>query len=302
MNRPVIAIIAHPEKLGGLLSLLDHSKLNVLLGSEVSDTRNVRLALVAFEGPDINPPASPWLAWEKTGDPAMISKAYHVGARAVFPQETSIDIIADAINRAVIELTQSGNASAVQKFVNCQRGEIILLDSHEVLSVQEGIVATTMIHHDGKDALLGMSGAGQIIVGHPDDACHIQLVAYTDSKVMIESWQTAIKHPGFPAKIKQRLQQMEGWSAMQARPSLAERVLGILGLLAGQFGYVHDKGIVIDVRITHVQLASAIGSTRTSITRVISELRDAGKIRIVSQNGEDRYCLCDENLVEKHEC
>ena len=89
---------------------------------------------------------------------------------------------------------------------------------------------------------------------------------------------------------------------MQARPSLPQRVLGILGLLAGQFGWVQEQGTLIDVRITHAQLASAVGSTRTSITRVLSELRDTGKIMIVSAQGEDRYCLCDKNLAEDHKC
>jgi CRP-like cAMP-binding protein len=179
---------------------------------------------------------------------------------------------------------------------------MILLEADAVLRVEDGILATTMIHQDGAEVLLGLSGKGQIVVAHPEDDCHIQIVAHTDAKVQIEPWETAAGQPDFSMKLRVRLQQMEGWAAMQARPSLPQRVLGILGLLAGQFGCVQEQGTLIDVRVTHAQLASAAGATRTSITRVLGELRDAGKIMILSAQGEDRFCLCDKNLTEDHQC
>lgn len=302
MNRPILAIVANPENINKLLLHLDYSKYNVLLGSDTSITGYTRLALISIEGQDIKHLDSPWLAWDQTDDPVMISKAYQAGARAVFPKEIPLKTIAETINRTISELTPHSIPPESQKHHSYHRGELILLKTNEVLFVQDGIVATTMVHQDGKDVLLGMSGKGELIIGHPDDTCHIQIIAYTDSVVEIESWENAVEQPGFSEKMKQRLQRMEGWSAMQARPSLPQRVLGILGLLAGQFGQAHDQGTIIDVRITHTQLASALGSTRTSITRILSELRNNGKIMILSINGEDRYCLCDQSLVEKHDC
>ena len=302
MNRPVIIIDADLDNMRSLFLYLDFSKYNVFFGIDISISQNTRLALISIGSKEITPPSCTWLAWDKTGDPFIIAKAYQAGAKVVFPKETPANIIAEAINRQAEEFHFQSPAPAAHKYQSYHRGELVQLYPNEVLYIKEGILATTMIHQDGKDVLLGMSGKEEIIIGHPDDTCRIQIVAYTNSKIEIEPWERAIRQPGFPDKMKQRLQQMEGWAAMQARPSLSERVLGILGLLAGQFGYAHELGILIDVRITHAQLASALGSTRTSITRTLSELRDSGKIKILSLNGEDRYCLRDENLVERHVC
>ncbi|MBK7450196.1 MAG: Crp/Fnr family transcriptional regulator [Anaerolineales bacterium] len=177
---------------------------------------------------------------------------------------------------------------------------MILLEADAVLHVEDGILATTMIHQDGVEVLLGLSGRGQIVVAHPDDNCHIQIVAHTEAKVQIEPWDAAASAPDFLAKLRARLQQMEGWAAMQARPSLQQRVLGLLGLLSEQFGAVSPQGTLIDVRITHGQLAAAVGATRTSITRVLSELRALGRVAMVSKDGEDLFCLVGQPEQHSH--
>jgi hypothetical protein len=157
-----------------------------------------------------------------------------------------------------------------------------------------------MIHQDGVEVLLGLSGKGQIVVAHPDDNCHIQIIAHTEAKVKIEPWDVAAEQTDFLAKLRARLQQMEGWAAMQARPSLQQRVLGLLGLLSEQFGLASKQGVLIDVRMTHGQLAAAVGATRTSITRVLSELRAQGRVSTVNKDGEDLFCLVEQPDRHSH--
>ena len=78
---------------------------------------------------------------------------------------------------------------------------------------------------------------------------------------------------------------------MQARPYLDQRVLGILSLLAEQFGISHPNGTLIDLRLTHAQLAVAVGATRTTITRVLGELRAAGKLSADGSGRAERFVL-----------
>jgi len=125
-------------------------------------------------------------------------------------------------------------------------------------------------------------------------------VAHTEAKVKIEPWDVVASTPDFLAKLRARLQQMEGWAAMQARPSLQQRVLGLLGLLSEQFGVASKQGVLIDVRMTHGQLAAAVGATRTSITRVLSELRAQGRVSMVSKDGEDLFCLVEKPEHHSH--
>ena len=84
---------------------------------------------------------------------------------------------------------------------------------------------------------------------------------------------------------------MEAWAAMQARPHFDQRVLGILSLLAEQFGVTTQEGQVVDVRITHTQLASAVGATRTTITRTLRDLRHQNKLSIIATADGERFCL-----------
>ena len=276
---------------------------DLLFSSSVSTTKNATLTLINLTEPELQKiPLSPWVAWDQTGDAEVIAKAYKAGARAVFPKETAIHIIVSSIQPMMKEL-QKGNSTPDQgRQYTYHRGDLIFWESNSVIHVAEGVLATTMILQDGAETLLGLSGPGQIVVSHPADNCHIRIVAHTDAKVRIEPWEMAVLQPGFPKKLRDRLQQMEGWSAMQARSSLSERVLGALGLLAGQFGCVEPQGILVDVRITHAQLALAVGVPRTSITRVIGELRDTGKIRVVSVDGQDRFYLCDKTIATNYHC
>jgi len=301
MSILTFAVIATPANANVLLQHLAGFEFNLLVSSDSSTTANAALTLICLDTLEISQlPISPWLAWDQTGDPQVVSRAYQAGARAVFPKETPINVIVDAIRRTMGELLQKSATPKQRRQRVYRRGEMILLETDAVLNIEDGILATTMIHQDGAEVLLGLSGKGQIVVAHPDDNCHIQIVAHTDSNISIEPWDVAAKHPDFPMKLRARLQQVEGWAAMQARPSLQQRILGLLGLLAEQFGSSSENGTLIEVRITHNLLANAAGATRTSITRALSELRAQGRITIVSRNGEDLFCLADTSEHHYH--
>jgi CRP-like cAMP-binding protein len=68
-------------------------------------------------------------------------------------------------------------------------------------------------------------------------------------------------------------------------------VLGILSLLAEQFGEAGPDGEIITVRITHMQLASAVGATRTTITRTLGDLKNQGRLAMLQTADGERFCL-----------
>lgn len=232
-----------------------------------------------------------WVAWNQSDDLAVTLAAYQAEARAVFPPETPPEVIAQSIRRAMDESRQAKAAPHEAVLRHYQRGDLILLEADIVLQIRSGVLATTMIHQDGTAVLLGLSGPGQLLIAHPTDNCHIEIVAHTDALVTLQDWEIAERQPDFTKKLRARLQQMEGWAAMQARPYLDQQILGILGLLAAQFGHPCTEGIMIDVRITHAQLASAVGANRTSISRVLGELRLAGKLLSTGKAENERFCL-----------
>lgn len=172
-----------------------------------------------------------------------------------------------------------------------RQGDLIPLPDDAVLEVQEGVIALTALHADGAEVLLGLFGPGQLLTGHPASGCAIELTAQTEVEVRVHAWSEAVRQPELAERLRRRLRQMEDWASMQARPNMEQRVLGILGLLAEQFGRPHPRGLLIDIRLTHSQIASAVGGTRATVTRLISQLRRRGVLTVVPGADGGRFCL-----------
>lgn len=170
-------------------------------------------------------------------------------------------------------------------------GERILLGPESVLEVLSGVVVLTILHEDGAEVLLGLFGPGQVMAGHSKDASCLQLYAHADTEVWVQPWSKAVLQPGFADRLRDRLRTMEAWAAMQARPSIERRLFGILSLLAEQFGRPTSRGVEIDVGITQLQLASAVGATRSTVTRLLGRLRRRGQLIAVRSGRGERYCL-----------
>ncbi len=239
--------------------------------------------------------SAPWLSCNATRDAGSSTAAYKAGALAVLPWDAPPDLVQRTVERLLATFVPVRNSSGARR--RWQRhyrpGERILLDAESTLEVEEGVVALTVIHDDGAEVLLGLYGPGQILAGHPEDTCCIQLYAHAAAKVRIQSWPETVGQAGAAERLRDRLRHLEAWAAMQARPQIEQRLLGILSLLAEQFGRATPRGMVIDVRITHAQLASAVGATRATVTRRIGLLRRRGLLAVTGSGRGERYCLPD---------
>jgi CRP-like cAMP-binding protein len=178
-------------------------------------------------------------------------------------------------------------------------GEPIPLDADSTLQVLEGVVALTVIHEDGTEVLLGLCGPGQVVAGHAGEDCCIQLRAQTSTVVRVQAWEDAARQPEFADRLRERLRGAEAWAAMQALPHIEQRLLGILSLLAGQFGRSDGEGTLIEVLITQAQLASAVGATRTTVTRLLGSLRRRGLVIALRAGRGERYGL--KRLIGNHQ-
>jgi len=255
------------------------------------------LTLIAI-GPETLLPArgllgsrkQPWLCWNRCDDPARGLASYHAGALTVLPADATAPLLLQSVRNALAALAPVPLADQGER--RYAREELIALASDAILEVREGIVAQTVIHADGSEVLLGLCGPGQIITGHPEDSCCLQLVAHTDTIVSVRRWEEATTHPAFVERLRTRLRQMEAWSAMGARHYLDQRVIGVLDLLAEQFGTPQGDMVLIDVRITHAQLAAAVGATRTTVTRILGDLRSRGHLTTIGSGANERFCLC----------
>jgi CRP-like cAMP-binding protein len=271
----------------GMLSSERIAQPSLMVLSIAADTPVARI------GHMLHQRAIPWIAWSRADDPALTLTAYAAGAFAVLPTNSSASILLQAIDNVLTAQPPARvNLSHIHTLpYRYRRGEVIPLEQHALLTVVQGIVAQTMVHSDGAEVLLGLFGPGQLLIGHPDDACSLQMIAHTDAAVSVCVWDDAITDPTLPERLRTRVQVLEEWAAMQARPYLDQRILGILSLLAEQFGRTHPQGMLVDVRITHAQLATTVGATRSTVTRVLGDLRTRGLLSTLGSGERERFCL-----------
>jgi CRP-like cAMP-binding protein len=239
------------------------------------------------------PTETPWIAWNVQDDPALALAAYSARAALVLPGVTPASLLVQSIDQ-VLEANRHAAPRPVEERVSgrrYERGDVIRFSPDAILEIEEGLVAQTVLHPDGAEVLLGLFGPGQLLAPHPEDDCLIQLRAHTAATIRSEPWETASRRPDFARRLRSRLWQMEAWASMQARPYLAERLLGILTLLTEQFGCAQADGVLVDLRITHAQLAAAVGANRTTITRLLGELRRRNVLTTIGHGQEERFCL-----------
>ncbi len=86
-----------------------------------------------------------------------------------------------------------------------------------------------------------------------------------------------------------RLQQSQALLALMGLKRVDERVRGFLELLASEYGQPCESGLRLNLRLTHQELASALATTRVTVTRVLGALRDEGWLQLDNQR---RLVVC----------
>jgi CRP-like cAMP-binding protein len=83
--------------------------------------------------------------------------------------------------------------------------------------------------------------------------------------------------------LTQRYRQSQALLGLMALRRVEERVRGFLELIASDYGQPCEEGLRLNLRLTHQEVASALATTRVTVTRVIGNLRDEGWLRTDAQ-------------------
>lgn len=159
-------------------------------------------------------------------------------------------------------------------------GRTVPLRLNEVLIICRGVVQLYTIQQDGSETLLGLAGPSMPI-GLPLTVVDpYWATALTDVDVlplsMSEIESSPILMAGICRHLMLRLQQSEAWLAIAGKRLVADRLRQLLLLIAQDFGQVEMCGVRIPVRLTHHQLATAIGTTRVTVTRLLKDFKEEG--------------------------
>lgn len=236
----------------------------------------------------------PWLGWDSRGGMALA--ALRSGAIVVLPPEAAPDDLARAVATSMPGPVSRGWPGEAQ-VLSYRATDVIEAGGDSVVEVLSGMVAMRSLQPDGSEVLMGLFGPGDLLVGHPTDLCLIELVAHADAEVSVRAWEDFPPTVEFAGKLRRSLGWLGGWSAMQVRLQVEDRITGILSLLAERFGRPSQpEWALIDMRLTHQSLADAVCATRPTVTRALQEMERKGIIRVVG-GGDDRRIFLRLDLV-----
>jgi len=240
-----------------------------------------------------------WIAWNRLDRSAAAVRAYELGALAVLPGGVTREAVDSALRTAFARVQGTAHSGRPARHGpnRYPANSEILIDEHDVLILESGIVSTSVLHDDGSEVLIGMAGGGEVLVGHPHDSCCLLWRAHTETRGTVQSWQHAAATPAFASRLRERIRRTDAWAAVVARPHLEDRVIGLLSLLAEAFGSPVATGVRLNLRLTHGQLASAIGATRATVTRVIGRLRRQQTLDRIGEGHDERFVL---RVIEPH--
>jgi global nitrogen regulator NtcA len=130
-------------------------------------------------------------------------------------------------------------------------------------------------------------GVLSLITGHRSDRFY-HAVAFTSVELLsvpIDQVEKALKDdPELSVFMLQglssRILQTEMMIETLAHRDMGSRLVSFLLILCRDFGIPSTNGITIDLKLSHQEIAEAIGSTRVTVTRLLGELRQKQMISI----------------------
>lgn len=156
--------------------------------------------------------------------------------------------------------------------------------------IKSGFVRSLTWLEDGTTVVLGIWGTGET-VGKPlsqSDACQIECMTKVEATVLpIASLEY------YPAVLLEHVNQLEDLLQIRSYKRVDIMLLRFLSWLADRFGKETPQGRMIDLRLTHLDLAEAIGATRVTVTRILNQFEQQGVIKYLPLK---RIVLCEEDL------
>lgn len=162
------------------------------------------------------------------------------------------------------------------------QGELIPLNPQTLWYVDQGLVKLTTLTDQNQEVLIGLIGSGMPFGAYLTSLplyeaiaiSDVQLIAFSVNEIFASYPLTQF----FFAKARQRLQQTETLLVISGERQIESRLCRLLQLLKNEVGHPVPQGIRLGLRLTHEDFANACGATRVTISRLLGQLRQDGKI------------------------
>ncbi|AFY31851.1 Crp/Fnr family transcriptional regulator [Calothrix sp. PCC 7507] len=156
--------------------------------------------------------------------------------------------------------------------------------------IETGFVRTFTYLEDGTTVALGLWGPGDIVGKALSKLEPYQMECLTKVEATVlplEEWEQPTE------TLLAHIQQAEELMVIRSHKKVDTMLIKLLAWLSKKFGSEVEKGRLIDMRLTHEDLAEMLGSTRVTITRVLGQFEQEGLIDRLSLH---RIVLREEDI------
>jgi CRP/FNR family transcriptional regulator, cyclic AMP receptor protein len=172
--------------------------------------------------------------------------------------------------------------------------------------IKSGRVKVYRINEDGREVIHALYQAGDVL---GEMAFFDKRPRETFAEVIEDATFAVIKRNNLFALAKKkpiiiyRLAKVVGERRREAErekeqlilKGVRERLAGLLLKLGDNYGVEDSRGKMLKVKITHKDLASLVGSSRETVTLVMSELRRLG---VLGQNSDRKIIITDQEQLQ----
>ncbi len=190
------------------------------------------------------------------------------------------------------ELVSINNLLAVKKF---KKNEVILREEDTnkfMYIILSGKVKVVQITEDGKEILLSIHKAGEFfgemsfIDGKTSpativaaDDCVINIISRVEFYSALDTHKQVLYN--LLLILCSRLR--ESWDKIQLLnlKNASERLKILFYMLSNKYGETTSKGITLNIKLTHQEMADMTGMARETVTRVLDKWNKEGEINIL---------------------
>jgi len=157
------------------------------------------------------------------------------------------------------------------------KGEKVPLDPQGLWQVQQGVVKLQMLCVDGQEVLLGLATPPMLFGTPLTSLTAYQATPLVEAQLLRFSLAELETSPMLTRYLLStatwRLRQTEALLAITGHRRVQDRLQQLLLLLKQQMSHPVANGHRLDIHLTHEDFANAIGTSRVTVTRLFSKLR-----------------------------
>ena len=174
-----------------------------------------------------------------------------------------------------------------RSLVHLPAGSRVPLLKKSVWLVVRGMVKLSAISVQGDELLLGLAGPNEPF-GDPLSNVEVyEATTLCESDLLCLTCDEIAASPHLAMALLQgmgvRYRQSEAMLGLLGLRRIEDRVRGFLELLANDYGQPCEQGLRLNIKLTHQELASALSTTRVTVTRVLGSLKDEGWLQLDGQ-------------------